>query len=168
VDRQGDKENEEEQYYPSYIRKFNALTGEVVWEKQYSCYYDSVINGGVLGSPVIGKNDLENLVIYSVAKTGNKGAGRLVALDKKTGEEVWFKQFNGYGWSSPTSIYTKEGKGYILFCNSYGNMYLIEGSTGEIKDTISLGANIEGTPAVYDNIAVVGSYAKKIFGIIIK
>ncbi len=168
VDRQGDKENEEDQYYPSYIRKFNALTGQLMWQVEYECYYDSVINGGVLGSPIIGKNDLEGLVIYSIAKTGSKGAGSLVALDKITGNEVWVDVFNAYSWSSPTAIYTPTGKGYILFCNSFGQMFLIKGITGEIKDTISLGANIEGTPAVYEDIAVVGSYAQKIFGIRIK
>ena len=168
VDRQGDKENEDDQYYPSYIRKFNALTGEIIWEKQYMCYFNSIINGGVLSTPVLGKNELSNMVIYSIAKTGSKGGGRLVALDKNTGEEIWAKEFNAYSWSSPTAIYTKEGKGYLLYCTFYGQMHLIDGQTGEIKDTISLGDNIEGTPAVYNNIAVVGSYAQKIFGIKIK
>lgn len=168
VDRQGDEENEEDQYYPSYIRKFNALTGQLIWQVEYECYYDSVINGGVLSSPIIGKNDLEGLVIYSIAKTGSKGAGKLVALDKATGQVVWEDVFDAYSWSSPTAIYTPSLKGYILFCNYYGQMNLIEGISGIVKDTISLGANIEGTPAVYENIAVIGSYAQKIFGVKIK
>ncbi|WP_179948121.1 hypothetical protein [Geosporobacter ferrireducens] len=33
-------------------------------------------------------------------------------------------------------------------------MYLIEGLTGKVLDTIALGANVEGSPAVYENIAV--------------
>ena len=28
------------------IRKFNALTGELIWQKDYTCYYRSGINGG--------------------------------------------------------------------------------------------------------------------------
>ncbi|MBN2853462.1 MAG: serine hydrolase [Clostridia bacterium] len=168
VDRQGNSSNLDEQYYPSYIRKFNALTGELIWQKEYLCHYDSVINGGTLGTGIIGKNDLKDVVIYSIAKTGTNYGGRLVALDKKTGNEVWAKEFNAYSWSSPTAVYSQSGKGYILYCTFAGQMHLIDGKTGEIKDTISLGANIEGTPAVYDNIAVVGSYAQKIFGIQIK
>jgi hypothetical protein len=40
--------------------------------------------------------------------------------------------------------------------------------TGEDLDSISLGANVESSPSVYDDIAVVGSYAQKIFGVRIK
>ena len=32
-------------------------------------YLQSDIAGGALGSPVIGKNDISNLVIYTIAKT---------------------------------------------------------------------------------------------------
>jgi hypothetical protein len=47
-------------------------------------------------------------------------------------------------------------------------MYLIEGGTGKILDTASLGANVEGSPGIFGNTAVIGSYAKKIFGVRIK
>jgi len=45
---------------------------------------------------------------------------------------------------------------------------LVDPINGKIVHSVSLGANIESTPAVYNNIAVVGSYAKKIWGIRIK
>ena len=94
--------------------------------------------------------------------------GRLVALDKETGEEVWALDSEAYSCSSPTEVYTPEGKSYILYCDFAGNMYLIEGVNGKILDRVSLGANIEGTPGVFNDIAVIGSYAKKIFGVKIK
>ena len=165
VDISGEFGDNEENIYDSTISKFNALTGELIWETKYPCKYNSVINGGVLGTPVVGKNDIENLVIFGLAKSGGEYMGRLVALDKSTGDEVWALDSEAYSWSSPTAIYTPEGKSYILYCNFAGNMYLIEGTSGKILDRVSLGANIEGTPGVFNDMAVIGSYAKKIFGV---
>jgi len=153
----------------SYIRKIDAFTGRLIWEKAVKCEYNPDNNGGALASPVIGKNDIDNLVIYNIAKTGKtKTSGRLFALDKKSGKEVWTIDFNNYCWSSPVDVYTKDGKSYLIVCDSAGNVYLIEGKTGRILDTINIGSNIEASPAVYDNIAVIGTRGQKIFGIRIK
>ncbi|MBN2558727.1 MAG: PQQ-binding-like beta-propeller repeat protein, partial [Clostridia bacterium] len=168
VDISGEMNNNAQGEYEAVISKFNALTGELVWAKKYMCHYNSVINGGVLGTPVVGKHEIDGIVIFPLAKHGGEYNGKLVALDKETGEEVWSLDSESYSWSSPTAVYTPQGKAYILYCNFAGNIYLIEGKTGRILDVVSLGANIEGTPGVYDDIAVVGSYAKKIFGIRIK
>ena len=46
-----------------------------------------------------------------------------------------------------------------------GNLYLIDGTTGEILDRMALGSNIEATPAVFENTIVVGTRGQKIFGI---
>ena len=153
---------------PAIIRKINALTGELVWQKDYTCYYRYYINGGVLSTPLIGKNDIENLIIYPVCFTGSSMDGKLVALDKKTGEEVWVRDLQFYSWSSPVDFVGSDGKTYALFCDSNGDMHLFDPKTGQDYDVVSLGANIESSPAVYGNMAVVGSYAQKIFGVRIK
>lgn len=70
-----------------------------------------------------------------------------------------------YSWSSPVAVYNSNGDGYIILCDSDGNMHLIDGLTGKVKDTINLGENIEATPAVYNNMIVVGTRGKKIYGI---
>ncbi|MFO7612282.1 MAG: serine hydrolase [Clostridia bacterium] len=168
VDISGEMDKNAKGEYEATLSKYNALTGELVWAKKYMCRYNSVINGGVLGTPVVGKHEIDGIVIFPLAKYGGEYNGKLVALDKKTGEEVWSLDSEPYSWSSPTAVYTPEGKAYILYCNFAGNMYLLEGKTGRILDVVSLGANIEGTPGVYNDIAVVGSYARKIFGIRIK
>jgi outer membrane protein assembly factor BamB len=165
VDINGEADNGAMGEYDSTISKFNALTGELMWEAKYPCKYNSVINGGVLGTPVVGRNDMKDIVVFDLAKWGGEYKGKLVALDKMTGQEVWSIDSEAYSWSSPTAVYTPEGKGYILYCNFAGNIYLIEGTTGRIADTISLGANVEGSPGVYNNTAVIGSYARKIFGV---
>lgn len=152
----------------SYIRKLNALTGELVWEKAYQCFFDSNTNGGALASPVIGKKEIHNLVIFNISKTGSKTGGLLVAFDKKTGKEVWSKKLKYYCWSSPVDVYTENGKAYLIICDSGGIMSLIDAKTGKTLDQLPLEANIEASPAVYDDMIVVGTRGQKIWGIRIK
>lgn len=150
------------------IRKINALTGELVWQKDYSCVYQNYINGGALATPVIGKNDISDIVIFNVALTGSTSDGTLVALDKKTGKEVWKRQLDAYSWSSPVDFMSKDGKTYMLLCDFKGYMHLVDPKTGEDLDKISVGGNVEASPSVYNDMAVVGTYAKKIYGVKIK
>ncbi|MDQ2086644.1 PQQ-binding-like beta-propeller repeat protein [Herbivorax sp. ANBcel31] len=152
----------------SYVRKLNALSGELIWEKGYECTYNSRLAGGALASPVIGKEDIDNLVIYKLSRAYKQNGGKLIALDKETGDEVWVLDMDFYSWSSPVDVYTKDGKSYIIQCDSGGNMFLIEGTTGKILDKIPLGANVEGSPAVYDDMIVVGTRGQQIWGVKIK
>lgn len=151
------------------VWKINAATGEIVWKSTpYECYTISGVSGGVQATPVLGKNDISNLVIYPIARTPKANSGILVALDKNTGKEVWKTSLPNYSWSSPVAVYTPEGKSYIVLCDSVGMMRLIDGKTGAIVDTLDLGTNIEASPAVYGHTIVVGTRGQKIFGITIK
>jgi outer membrane protein assembly factor BamB len=150
------------------IRKINALTGELVWQKDYSCAYQDYINGGALATPVIGKNDISNVVIFNIALTGTTNDGTLVALDKETGKEVWKRHLEAYSWSSPVDFKSDDGKTYMILCDFKGDMHLIDPKTGEDLDKISVGGNVEASPSIYNDMAVVGTYAKKIYGVKIK
>ncbi|HHV28911.1 outer membrane protein assembly factor BamB family protein [Acetivibrio mesophilus] len=152
----------------SFVRKINALTGSLLWEKKYKCSYNVDTNGGALASPVVGKNEISDLVIFSIAKSYKKNGGKLIAFDKNTGDEVWVIDSDFYSWSSPVDIYTKDGKAYIIHCDSAGYMNLIEGKSGKILDKIPLGGNVEGSPAVYNDMIVVGTRGQQIWGIKIK
>ena len=60
--------------------------------------------------------------------------------------------------------------GVLLFlpiqCDSGGNLHKIDPLTGKLLSTINLGdANIEATPAIFDNTLVVGTRGMKIFGV---
>jgi len=92
----------------------------------------------------------------------------LVALDKNDGEEIWRIELKNYSWSSPVDIYDEDGIGYIIVCDSVGNMLLIKGSNGEILDKVNLGSNVEGSPAIFKDMVVVGTRGQKIYGIKIK
>ncbi len=148
------------------IWKIDAATGEIVWKTEpYKCYTVLDVSGGVQDTPVLGQHDIADLVIYAIARYPKAGGGTIVALDRKTGEEVWSTPTTHYMWSSPVAAYTKSGKSYIVACDTVGNMFLLEGKTGTIVDTINLGTNIEASPAIFDDMVVVGTRGQKIYGI---
>lgn len=149
------------------LRKFNALTGEQIWQYDIPCIFTE-LHGGLLATPLIGKDDISNMIIFNVARTKSENSGELVALDKKTGKPVWIKEQNTYSWSSPISIKGDDGKTYGIYCDFLGNMHLFDPKTGEDYDKISLGLNVEASPSAYNNMIVVGTYAQKIYGVKIK
>jgi len=148
----------------AYIRKLDAETGGLIWEHSYPCAFDSRINGGALGSPIMGRGDIDGGVIFNISKvqTG-QGWGLLVNLDKVTGEVIWETYFRSYSWSSPVAVYDADGKSHIVFCDASGNMFLMEGKTGKVLDSTSVNNNVEGSPAVFGNRAVVGTRGAQIF-----
>jgi outer membrane protein assembly factor BamB len=152
----------------SYLRKIDGLTGEEVWREGYDAYYYPGVVGGVLATPVVGKDDIDDLIIFTIARTTDVYAGTMVALDKETGEEVWTWEMEDYGWSSPAPVYQEDGPTYLIQGDWQGNLHLLEAATGEKKDELFLGANIEASPAVYDDTIVLGTRADTIFGIKIK
>jgi outer membrane protein assembly factor BamB len=150
----------------SYIRKLDAETGTELWLNTYKCLYVDAFNGGVTSSPLLGKGDISDLVIFWVAMvTGRGGSGVLVAYDKNNGEIVWENIFPNWGWSSPVAVYTDDDTSYLVVSDSTGNMHLLRGTTGEIIHQINLGSNIEGSPALYGNMLVVGTRGQLIFGV---
>lgn len=155
----------------SYIKKINGLTGEILWEKPYQCFStkgEKPIDGGAFATNVVGKNNMGQLVIFTLARYGKFNGGIILALDKENGEEVWTKELDNYAWSSPTDFYDSRGNGYIIQCNSLGDVLLLKGDTGEELDRINLGSNIESSPAIFEDYMVVGTRGQRIFGVRIK
>lgn len=145
------------------LRKLNALTGELIWQHNVKCVYDSVLNGGLLATPLLGKDDFSDMVIFNVCKTTSWQTGLLLALDKKSGEPVWERPLANYSWSSPVAIKSTTGEHYGIFCDSAGIMHLFDLQTGEDFDTVSLDLNCEASPAVYNDRIVVATYARQIY-----
>lgn len=166
VDKRGN--GGKNKYADCNIRKFNALTGELIWQKDYQCVYNYYINGGALGTPVLGKDDISNMVIFNICFTGTNSDGTMVALDKETGEEIWKKKLASYSWCSPLDFKSDDGKTYVVYSDFSGHMYLLDPMNGKTLSSVSLEGNVESSPAIYNNTIVVGSYAQKIFGIKIK
>ena len=145
------------------IFKIDAETGEIVWRTDYTCYTVQDLSGGVQGTIAVGKNKLSDMIFVPVARTPGASSGTLVALKKDTGEKVWEKETSMYSWSSPVDFYDSDGNGYLLYCNSGFYMFLIDGKTGEQLNYINLGGNIEASPAMYGNYAVVGTRAMRTY-----
>lgn len=158
------------------IRKINALTGEVEWQHDVPTVASYPNNGGVFSTPVLGQGEVADLVIFNVAKTtepslclfgrclGDFG-GDMIALDRQTGIVAWTRHLDRYTWSSPVVFTGTDGHSYGIIADSGGTMHLFDPNTGEDFSTVSLGRNVEASPAIYNNMIVVASYDKKIFGI---
>ncbi|RKP58054.1 pyrrolo-quinoline quinone [Cohnella endophytica] len=161
VDKQGKKGY-------SYIRKINGLTGQTVWQQKYECFSllgSHPVNGGLLATPVIGKKSIGNLVVFTIARYGTFSGGLIVALDKTTGKEAWRLPMKDYAWSSPVDVYSSSGKAYLIQANSTGQVAVIDASVGKQVGSLNIGTNIEASPAIYNDMAVVASRGGKIYGI---
>ena len=141
------------------VYKLDAETGEVVWEYAFECRRADDIAGGVQASPLVGRegSDIEDLVIYTLARTPSAWKGKLVAFDKTTGEIVWETETGNYAWSSPVAFYTEEGKSYIFTGNASGICRLIDGATGEVLREIDLDQTIEASPVIFNNKMIIGT-----------
>ncbi|MEG1763962.1 MAG: PQQ-binding-like beta-propeller repeat protein [Oscillospiraceae bacterium] len=147
------------------IWKIDAVTGEIVWKKEYTCHTQDGVSGGTQGTLAIGKNGLKDLIFVPVAKTPGNNTGILVALNKQTGAVVWEIETQVYSWSSPVAVYDSEGRGYLVYCTAGGYMYLIDGLTGKVLDSLNVGGNVEASPAVFNDTIVVGTRTQSIWGV---
>ena len=147
------------------IWKIDAQTGEIIWQKDYECYTQQGVSGGVQSTIAIGKHALSDYIYVTVSRTGGGELGVLACIDKKTGEVAW-EHSSVYSWSSPACVYDDAGNGKVLYCCNSGKMYLLDGITGDVLDSIILSnGTIEASPAVYNNYVVVGTRACKIWGV---
>ena len=141
------------------IYKLNAQTGEIVWEISRDCVTVTDVSGGVQASPLMGKEgtDIEDLIIYIVARVPKAYDGTMIAINRETGEVVWEIDTRNYAWSSPVAFYTEEGKAYIAFVNASGKIRLVDGATGEILYALGLDQTTEASPVIFNDMMVLGT-----------
>jgi outer membrane protein assembly factor BamB len=160
VDKQGSKG-------VSLIRKIDGRTGKVIWQRRYPCFTllgDHPVNGGLLATPVIGKREIGNRVIFTLARYGTFNGGLMVALDKATGKEIWKLPMQAYAWSSPVDVYDEKGRAYIVQADSRGTLFVIDAANGKVKGKVNAGSNIEASPAIFNNMVVVATRGGKMLG----
>jgi len=150
------------------VWKIDAETGEIVWQKDYTCYTEDGVSGGVQSTIAPGRENVSDRLYVTVARTGSQYGGVLACLDKNTGEVLW-EHSATYAWSSPLCVYSTTGSGKVLYCDCSGQMYLLDGVSGEVlyTKTLSNGA-IEASPAAYGSYVVIGTRAGKIWGLQLK
>lgn len=161
------------------VYKIDALTGKALWESSYACWtknaanYGDDVNGGVMGSPVIGKKNMKDLVIFSFCMTNGTYSGdSVVAFNQADGQIVWEYKMKQYSWSSPVDVYDEAGNGYLIIPDSGGQLHLINGLTGEPLNVLQLmhdsgdhAGNIESSCAVFGNRLVIGTRSNIIVGV---
>ena len=148
------------------IYKLNAQTGEIVWEISRDCVTVKDVSGGVQSTPLLGKegSNIEDLIIYIVARVPTAYDGTMIAIDRESGEVVWEISTRNYAWSSPVAFYTDDGTAYIAFVNASGKIRLVDGATGEILYALGLDQTTEASPVVFNNMMVIGT-REGIYGI---
>ncbi len=147
------------------VWKIDAETGEIIWQKDYECYTQDGVSGGVQSTIAVGQNQLDDRIFVTVSMVGSTYSGVLACLDKETGEVRW-EHNAGYAWSSPVCVYDPQGEGEVIYADSTGTLYLVNADTGETYSTVSLSDGvIEASPAVYRNYLVIGTRASKIWGL---
>ena len=167
----------------SFVYKLDAMTGEVIWEAYYDCWtrnaanFGEDINGGAMGTPVVGKLNLDGLVIFSLSMTNGVFSGNsVVAYNANDGTIAWEYKMPAYSWSSPVDVYDEAGHGYIVIPDSSGKLHLIDGARGTALDVIQLtkadgttsAGNVESSAAVFGNKLVIGTRGNVIIGVRLK
>lgn len=151
------------------LRKIDALSGREIWRHDIPAYFDAGVNGGLLGTPVVGKGEFSDLVFFNVARTTAPREGDLLALDKASGNVVWRRHLTNYSWSSPTMITATDDKQFLVLPDSDGVVHMIDPATGLDVSSLKLGGkNTEATISAFGNMMVVASYDRNIYGIRLK
>jgi outer membrane protein assembly factor BamB len=153
------------------IRKIDGLSGRVLWEKGFACRGEQVgekhVQAGVFATPLVGADDLADRIVVTLSRCPDRGA--MVALAKADGKELWRRPLRTDAWSSPTAVRdAAAGKTWILQGDRAGGLHLVDGADGRIARTLRLDANIEASPAVFGDLAVVGTRGGTIYGIRIR
>ncbi len=144
----------------AYIRRIDALTGAEVWKYPIPAKYSDDERGGVKASPVVGENAISDLVIFTVNLTNEGSAATVVALDRVTGAEVWKRELDNKAISSPVAVYDESGRAYLIQADEQGILSLMDARTGEVLHSLDIGGKIEGSPAVYNDVLVIGATGK--------
>jgi len=141
------------------IRRYNALAGAEDWAYVVpELHYNKNAKIGCVASPVVGQQSISDMVIFTV--TDGSHGSRVIALAKTDGAVVWTKALDTESQSSPVAVYNGAGDAWLIQAESNGNIHLMDALTGEIIHTLKLEGAIEASPAVYENMIVIGTTGK--------
>jgi outer membrane protein assembly factor BamB len=153
----------------THLRRISGLTGKQDWDATYACLGSSgppkKIDAGVFATNAVGTGDVADLVFFTLARCPGPANGVLLALDKKTGKEVWKVDLPNYSWSSPTLLHDEDGKSWVLQGSIGGWLQLFDARTGTEQARTRLKGDIEATPAAFGDRIVLGTRDDIIFGV---
>lgn len=139
----------------AYMRCVDAATGKVLWQNE--------IPGSIQAAPLVGEGILGDMVYYTV-QGSSQDFGLLYAVDAETGEVVWSAALAGKTHASPLAVYGTEDAAWIVQGDGT-DLLLIDAVTGEKLDTLSLGSQVYGSPAAFDDMVVIATQDGTLHGI---
>jgi outer membrane protein assembly factor BamB len=154
-----------------YLRKLNGLTGKEVWRFEKKCYSSigaKVNNGGMLSTPLLGKEKAENIIYTVFSRTDEHAAGMVVAINKSTGAQIFEVPLSRYSWVSPIALYDQSGYPTLYVPTVNGFVLLIDGITGEVIFSQDMGCIFESSPIAWDNRIIQPARGNKIFSFVLE
>ena len=149
--------------------KLDAATGREIWRTKVNGRRFETgkkhFDGGFYASTLPGTADCADLLFANCVMNTDGQNGAFMAFDRKTGRKVYSTPLRIYAWSSPVSFTDPNGKLWVVTGDCAGNLYLIDGRTGDIKTRRNVGNNFESSPVVVGNSLVVGSRGTTIYKI---
>ncbi|MBQ6375267.1 MAG: PQQ-binding-like beta-propeller repeat protein [Clostridia bacterium] len=144
------------------VRRLDALTGVTDWSYAIECTSDVTNGGGGFASPAIGRNAYARYVYFNVCRT--EGGGTLICFDKQTGEVRWQRSTGSASWSSPVLVYRPDGTGALVLCTNR-KLRMYDPADGKPLGSVDIDGKIEASPAVFDDIMVIGTRNYRICGV---
>ena len=147
------------------LRRLDAMTGVDDWLFGVDCTSDGVNGGGGFASPAVGKGAYGEYVYFNVCRT--EGGGRIYCFNKSDGSVVWSASTGSASWSSPVLVYREDGTGVLIVCNigGRGGVRMLDPATGERLGQTELEGKIEASPGVFDDVMVIGTRDRRIYGL---
>jgi outer membrane protein assembly factor BamB len=155
----------------AYLRKLNGLNGKLEWEYERLCYNvtkPKTDNGGMLSTPVVGKGKVKGLIWTIFSRVDQYGRGSFVCLNTADGKVKYEIPMKSYSWVSPIALYDIEGNAYIYFSDVSGNIYLIDGYSGEIMFKKNLDYIFESSPIAIGNRIIQPARGNRILSFVVK
>ena len=162
VDRQGPSGT-------ANFAKINVLNGQEVWCLKTPSYKAIVgekhFDGGYYATPLLGQGNCSDRVFANFVENSPNGGqpGYFVAIKKDSGEVLYRVKLRHYAWSSPVLFLNEKDECFVLTADTYGNIYLFDGESGEERCCLHVGSNFESSPVVVGNQIVVGSRGRTIY-----
>ncbi len=132
---------------------FNSKTGAVLWSRDLNSDFKIKMPiWGIAATPLIAGNKI-------IIQIGGSENACVVALDKKTGSEIWRSLNDGASYSAPVII--NRGSSSVLIVWTAENLAGIDPETGKVYWTVPFLVKMAmaiATPVVYEDYVFVSSF----------
>lgn len=162
VDRQGPSGS-------ANLAKINVINGQEAWCLRTPAYKASVgekhFDGGYYATPLLGQGNCKDRIFVNFVEN-SPGAGQpgyFAAVSKATGGVLYRVKLRHYAWSSPVLFLNEKDECFVLTADTYGNVYLFDGKSGQERCCLHVGSNFESSPCVVGDQIVIGSRGRTIY-----